>query len=471
MKHFGRKQKIITFILVLLFAGCATYYQKTQEFQQYILNGNFTKADQWLENDNKGKEGRNKLLHYLNHGYVSWMLKDYEKSNRNFSEADRIIEDYIKNYSLEALSILTNPTIKPYKPEDFEAVMLHYFTSLNYIQLKKYDNALVECRRVNIRLQQLNDKYRDHKNKYQRDAFAHNLMGMIYEANKDYNNAFIAYRNALEIYERDYKEYFGMKVPEQLKQDVMRTAYLTGFYDEVRYYERKFDTRYEYKPREHGEVIFFWLNGYGPVKDEWNINFVKVPGDRKGYIILKSKELDVSFPVYIGDKSEDEKKAFKDLRFFKVAFPKYVERKPVYNDAAVFANNGKFSMEMAQDINEVAFKTLRDRLIRELGNAIMRIATKKALEALADRENENLGTLVNIVNTMTEKADTRNWQTLPYSISYTRIPLKEGENTLSLKTHSERAQQKVHQYTFQGEKGKIYFATHHTIASYPPKIN
>jgi hypothetical protein len=471
MKQISKRQSFLFAIGIMLVAGCATYYQKTQEFQKYVLNGNFQKADQFLENDEKGKEGRNKLLNYLNHGYVSWMLDDYDKSNRNFAEADRIIEDYVKNYSLEALSLLTNPTIKPYKPEDFEAVMLHYFTSLNYIQLNDFEDALVECRRVNIRLQQLNDKYRDHKNKYQRDAFAHNLMGMVYEANKDYNNAFIAYRNALEIYEKDYREYFNMKVPEQLKRDVMRTAYLTGFYDEVRYYERKFDTRFEYKPRKHGEVIFFWLNGFGPVKDEWSIMFTKVPSDRDGYIILQNEELDVSFPVYIGDKSDDEKQAFKDLRFFKVAFPKYVERKPVYHDAAVFANNAKFSMEMAQDINEIAFKTLRDRMIRELGNAILRIATKKALEALADRENENLGTLVNIVNTMTEKADTRNWQTLPYSISYTRIPLKEGENNITLKTYSNRAQQKVRQYTFQGKEGKIYFATHHTIASYPPKIN
>ncbi|MGM0529743.1 MAG: COG3014 family protein [Bacteroidota bacterium] len=452
----------------IIAGGCATYYQQNQRFQQYITSGNFQKADQWLQNNKHKKEGKNKLLFYLNHGYVGWMLDQYEKSNRHFGEADLIIEDYIKNYGLEALSLVTNPTIKPYKPEDFEAVMLHYFTALNYIQLEDYEGALVECRRINIRLNLLNDKYQDHKNRYQRDAFAHNLMGMIYEADDDYNNAFIAYRNAFEVYKEDYTEYFNMSVPEQLKKDLLRTAHLTGFKDEVRYYEKLFNMDYEYQPKENGEVIFFWLNGFGPVKDEWSIRFTKVPSPRENHVIMQSRELDVSFPIYIGDKSKKEKEAFSELRFFKVAFPKYLERKPVYKNAAVYTQNQKYSFELAQDINEIAFKTLRDRMLRELGNAIARIATKKALEALADEEDENLGTIVNIVNTLTETADTRNWQTLPYSIYYTRIPLKEGENVLEVKASSGN-REKAETFKFEGKKNKIYFASEHTAVTHPPR--
>ena len=66
------------------------------------------------------------------------------------------------------------------------------------------EDALVEVRKINIRLQQLNDKYPDHKNRYQRDAFAQLLMGLIYDAAGDYNNAFIAYRNAYNTYQTDY---------------------------------------------------------------------------------------------------------------------------------------------------------------------------------------------------------------------------------------------------------------------------
>lgn len=33
---------------------------------------------------------------------------------------------------------------------------------------------------------------------------------------------------------------------------------------------------------------------------------------------------------------------------------------------------------------------------------------------------------------LSEKADTRNWQTLPAQICYARIPLQRGENTISI---------------------------------------
>lgn len=465
---FHPNSLLLITLLFLIFAGCATYYQQNQQLQEHIVHGHYKKADKLLDQNDQAREGRNKLLYYLNHGYVDWMLENHRQSNRHFLEADRIIEDYLKNYGLEALALVTNPNVKPYRPEDFEAVMLHYYTALNYIHLQDYEDALVECRRINLRLQALNDKYSDHKNRYQRDAFAHNLMGMIYEATNDYNNAFIAYRNALEVYQQDYQQYFSMEVPDQLKKDVLRTAYLTGFTEEVRHYEKQFNMDYHYQPHPHGEVIFFWLNGLGPVKDEWSIRFTKVPSPKEGYVIMRSKQLDVSFPVYIGDKSKEKQDAFSQLRFFKVAFPKYVERKPLYDQATIYAHQKRFSLERAQNINEIAFKTLHDRMLRELGNAILRVATKKALEAAADQENEKLGTLVNIVNTLTEQADTRNWQTLPYAIHYTRIPLKAGTNLIKLETQSPRRSRQVHTYRFEGQKDKIYFASHHTTASYFP---
>jgi hypothetical protein len=346
--------------------------------------------------------------------------------------------------------------------------MVNYFMALNYIKLEKYDDALVECRRINIKLNQFNDKYKDHKNRYQRDAFAHTLMGIIYEIDHDYNNAFIAYRNALTIYETDYKEYFNIPVPSQLKKDLLRTAYLTGFYDDVAYYEKKFGMKYQHHPKDNGELVFFWLNGFGPYKTENSINFVKVPNQRKGYITLVNEEYNLSYPLYIGDKSSQEKRAFEELRFFRVAFPKYIERPPVYNSAAIYQNSTIYQLELLQDINDIAFKTLNDRMAREMANAIMRLATKKALELLADEQNEGLGTLINLVNTLTEKADTRNWQTLPYSISYCRIPLNSGNNKLILKTNSSKGISQTQSFNFVGEKDKIFFHAYHTTASYNP---
>lgn len=460
------KHKVFLICISLLVVSCATYYSKNIEFQNFLTQGKFSKADVWLNKNTKDADGKNKLLYYLNRGYVSWILQDYEESNKHFSIAEQVIEDYIKNYYLEALTLVSNPNIKPYKPEDFEVVMVNYFMALNYLQLQKYDDAIVECKRINIKLNELNDKYKDHKNRYQRDAFANNLMGIIYESQQDYNNAFIAYRNALDIYETDYKEYFNIPVPEQLKQDILRTAYLTGFSDEVKYYEDKFEIEFKFDARENGELIFFWLNGYGPYKSESSINFVKIPNSNTGYVTMVNKEHDLSFPLYIGDKSKKEKEAFDDLRFFRVAFPKYMERKPLNTSAFLETESNQFKLEEIQNINDIAFKTLKDRMVREMASAIMRLATKKALEALADEQDEGLGTLLNIVNTLTEKADTRNWQSLPYSISYARVPLNSGLNSVSLKTNSPYYSDKTELFTFEGIKNKTYFQAYHSIESH-----
>jgi hypothetical protein len=446
--------------------GCATYYTKNIEFQNYLAQGDFNKANIWLNKNTKDSDGKNKLLYYLNRGYVSWILQDYNESNKNFAIAENVIEDYIQNYYLDALTLISNPTIKPYKPEDFEVVMLNYFMALNYLQLNQFEDAIVECKRINIKLNQLNDKYKDHKNRYQRDAFANNLMGIIYESQKDYNNAFIAYRNALEIYETDYKEYFNISVPDQLKIDLLRTAYLTGFNEELKFYEDKFNVQYNHQENENGELVFFWLNGYGPYKSESSINFTKIPNSNHGYVTMVDNEYDLSFPLYIGNKSKKEKDAFEDLRFFRVAFPKYMERKPIFTSASINANSENYKLEQVQNINDIAFKTLKDRMVREMASAIMRLATKKALEALADEQDEGLGTLLNIVNTLTEKADTRNWQTLPYSISYARIPLKKGINTISLETNSAYTNSQTHRFEFEGKNDKTYFHSYHTIASH-----
>ena len=465
-QNYSKYGRIFVVVIISVFvASCATYYAKNYDFQNYLRQGDFQNANKWLDKNTKDADGKNKLLYYLNRGYVSWALQNPGISNQYFTVAEQVIEDYIRNYYLDALTLVSNPTIKPYKPEDFEVVMVNYFMALNYIELGQYEDAIVECKRINIKLNQLNDKYKDHKNKYQRDAFAHTLMGIIYEANKDYNNAFIAYRNALDIYETDYKEYFNIQVPEQLKQDILRSAYLTGFTDEVKYYEDKFNTHFEYQPNENGELVFFWMNGYGPYKAESSINFVKVPNSKKGYVTLVNKEHDLSFPIYIGNKSSKERNAFEELRFFRVAFPKYVERKPVFTDAKLIANSGIYNLELLQDINDVAFKTLNDRMVREMASAILRLATKKALEALADEQEEGLGTLLNIVNTITEKADTRNWQTLPYSISYARIPLKDGINKIDLQVKGPYGSSQMKSFKFESQKGKTHFASHHTIAT------
>ncbi len=438
---------------------------KTLRFQETVMKGNMTEADQLMLKDKKGMKGKNAILHYLNHGYVAFMLNDWTRSNQYFSTADRLIEDQQKNYLNETFALLTNPMVKPYKPEDFEVVMLNYFTALNYINLGQYDDALVECKSLNIKLNKLNDKYKQNKNRYQHDAFAHLLMGLIYDANGDYNNAFIAYRNAYEIYESDYAKYFNMQAPLQLKKDLLRTAYLTGFYDDMDEYENKFGMKFEKDTTSQADLVFIWLNGFGPVKSEWSINFTIVQG-QGGIATFVNDENNLSFPFPLGNMNSQDRTAFSDLHLLRVAFPKYVERKPYYAKAQLLEDNNVYDVDLAENINEIAFKTLNDRMMREFATSLLRLAIKKSIEEMTRHQNKDIGAIVGIVNALTEKADTRNWQTLPYSFSYARIPLNIGMNNYKLKVYTTNGESRLYDFSVIAEKGKTYFQSFHNIESY-----
>ncbi|SFE60501.1 COG3014 family protein [Thermophagus xiamenensis] len=454
---------IFSVALVAIIAACATFYQKTYQIQENIARGQFEKADKLLEKDTKWAQNNNRVLYFMNRGVVAYMMGDYSKSIDYFNQADYYIDDYSKQFGWEALSLVSNPMVKPYRPEDFEAIMVHFYKALNFIALNDLEGALVEARRVNIRLQQLNDKYKDHKNKYQHDAFAHNLMGMIYEAARDYNNAFIAYRNALEVYENDYTKLFGITPPLQLKKDLLRTAKLSGFPEEVARYEQLFGIKVPDGPKkEEGQLLLFWLNGMGPVKSEWFITITNF-GFNNGYVALGNPELGLNFSYQATLLTPRERTAFKNLSFFSVAFPKYVERPPVFRAGKVIINDTIIPFEKAQDINKIAFQCLHDRMLRELGNALLRVATKKAMEKAVNNENENLGTIVSIINTLTERADTRNWQSLPYSISYTRVYLPEGQHTINLNFEGEYVNNNTIDVNIKA--GQTTFYTFHTMSS------
>jgi hypothetical protein len=448
-------------ILSLLVWGCATFYQKTAVIQNNIQQGDFEAANKQLAKEKKWATNQNRVLYFMNRGVVDFMMGLNEESNQYFNQADYYIEDFSKSMGSEALALISNPMVKPYQPEDFEAIMVNYYKALNYIALSDYEGALVECRRVNIRLQQLNDRYKKNKNKYANDAFAHNLMGLIYDAMGDYNNAFIAYRNAYEIYDDEYTTLFGVTPPLQLKKDLLLSAKKIGFSKELHYYEEKFKMECPSENADEGNLVYIWMTGFGPVKSEWSLNLTNM-GVNNGTMIFGSTELGLTFPIFIGNQSRERQSAFKNLSIVRVAFPKYIERPPKFINAELTSGSQKYPLELAQDINKIAFQSLHDRMLRELGNSLLRLATKQVMEQIGSNQNENLGTIISIVNAMTEKADTRNWQSLPYSISYTKIPLQEGIHQLQLNQYGPNAQT-AENVSVDIKAGKTTFKVFHQL--------
>lgn len=416
-----------------------------------IYAGKLDEANKIIAGTESSVKKKDILLYYMNRGTLFWMKGELDSSNMYFQKADYYIEDFKKNYGTKALSFISNPKIEPYGGEGFEQILLHYYTTLNYAQKGDLDAALVECKRMMLKLQKITDYYNGN-NKYKRDAFAHNLLGMIYDAQRDYNNAFISYRNALEIYEEDYGKMLNTATPEQLKKDLIRTAHLVGFYEEQRQYEEKFKLTYEAEDPNNGTLLFFWNNGLGPIKDQNTITFAIVPAG-PGYVNFVNVELGLIIPFAV---DKDQSDGLTGLKFVRVAFPKYISRVPLYTSAVGTADSSGITAQfnMGENIDAIAYRSLEDRRFKELSEALLRLAIKQLAAAQARKENEALGAAISLTNAITEQADTRNWQLLPYSINYVRTSLPEGLNHYTLKLSGQNGATENIPFSFNIKRGR-----------------
>jgi len=449
--------------VMVLGSACASFYETTYDYNQKFEEGSLDKALATLREDTRYRKPNVRFLYYANNGILLSILGKYEESNSYFEKAFLFGEDYRINIALEAASYFTNPTVTVYRGEDHEHLMVLYYKAMNFLKMGRYEEALVECRRLNTRLQQLSDRYSS-ENKYRRDAFIHLLMGIIYQADNDWNNAFIAYRNAFQIYEEDYGRLFGVEAPYQLKADLLRAAWNTGFTEEFNFYKTKFNWPEFEAVNPEGELVFFWHNGLSPVKDEWSINFV-VNREGDNMFLFSNPDMNMRYSFYVT--SDDERTRLSDLEIFRVAFPRYLERPAYYNSALLQLGESSFPLQLGEDVNRVAVKCLQERMGLEFSKSLLRVALKKAVEHSARKEDRSFGALIGAINAVTEKADTRNWQTLPHSIYYARVPLRVGENPITLRLSRNGHAPDEYRFTYTVKQGQTLFHTFTSLESLP----
>jgi hypothetical protein len=438
--------------LLFLFS-CASYNNQSKSYYAQLVTGNYDGAARALEHNKLLNKQRNRLLFLLERGKVEHLAGRYELSNRYFNEADDLAERVRLQLKDLALGTLLNPMMQQYRGEDFEKYMLHYYKALNYLQLRQPAEALVEARRITLRTQTQEDE-NGHRSRYTADAFSFMLQGMIYEKNRDINNAFIAYRNAADVFLGNGGIYYGTPLPLQLKKDLLRTAYLNGFTDELHRYERLFN--YTFVPADivEDEVIVFWENGLAPVKSQQDLVFT-VSADGSGALFFVDGSGSFRIPFDEGNGAVDGK-SLAGLKTFRIAIPRYIQQTPRYEGATLLLNNKQSTVEAAQNINDIAFATLKERMLRELSIALTRLAIKKAAEAAANAKKEDdksaskgddkrtaVSIGLQLFNFASEKADTRNWQSLPHTIYYARLPLQKGTNILTMDLSSPWGNKKV----------------------------
>lgn len=451
-------QVLAAFLLVLALQSCASYHKSMGSYYKYLQEENYTDAQRSITNNNLINKNRNTLLYNLEMGKLYRLQNDYVNSNIHLNIADAIAESNYKSVGDVVISNVANPMLQYYRGEDYEPFMMHYYKALNYTSLGLTEDAVVEARRITLSNNSQYNKFLQKDKRYSQDAFALNLQGMIYEMAGDINNAFIAYRNAIEIYEKNNGSYYDVQIPAQLKLDYARCAYTLGMQEDICLPDSLFTQN------ENGYAIIFIEEGLAPIKKQNEImltsNGNKFGGfyyaDANGY----ENNFDFDYATYnIG--AEDLTK----VRTMRIAMPTYQVQYFNTKNITIKNNESNYTPQLAQNINSLAVNTLQERFVTEMANALARQITKKIVEkaggALAEgiakstaKENKKdtteeqkesrkekqknkaeaigmvAGFALNLLNNATEKADTRNWQSLPAFVHYVRVPLQAGENKI-----------------------------------------
>lgn len=404
----------ILIMLMLVAQGCAMSVEFYGQVDSEIVAKRFDSAAKVVENNRETFGENSSVLYNLETGLLRHYAGEYRLSNGHFLECEREMDDlYTQSISKGVGSMVLNDNLLPYEGEDFEKVYVNLFLALNYARLGKIEDAIVEARKVDLKLGEYSKRY-DGKNSYKQDAFVRYVMGVLYEADGQVNDAFISYRLAYEGY-RAYDTLFATSCPSYLKADLVRTAGELGFQDELSRYESIFNLKYSPDKEEKGTLLVVIYSGRGPVKEE---------------VKLKVSIMDNDGTVHT----------------FVAAVPKFKSRQNWVNGYRVKVDGSaldmEFASELGENVNAIAARTLDERIgliyLKTAGRALLKfLAAEKAKKEMKKKNDSPLANfltsvVVDAAYDASERADVRSWRSLPHDIQIVRLRLPPGEYSLAV---------------------------------------
>ncbi|XXF76543.1 hypothetical protein P2318_26310 [Myxococcaceae bacterium GXIMD 01537] len=371
--------------LALWLSGCATdYVARTQGARAAYEAEDYPRALSELDAEAKLGSEKDRLLTLLDRGMVLHASGAWKESIGVLAEADRLSGELdAVSVSEEAGALATSERNRAYRGEDFEKLMISVLQALNYAQLGQDEDALVEVRRVNERMEKM---ISDEKKPYEQLAIARYIGGVLREDQKDWDSAYIDYAKALELQPR-----MGA-----LAEPLLRLAKKTGRDDAyVRLAEQFPDVAHAPLGPDEGQVVVVVESGRSPVKRSGERNY--------------------------GDANE----------LFQVPLYEPRGRAPV---AKVRVGERTEVGVTVTSLDAVATLHLNDRIGRMLLKQFASLAVKGGLAAGvgALTKSKEVGALTFLVLNALNAPDLRSWLSLPAEFQLVRLRLPAGKHSLAI---------------------------------------
>jgi len=432
---------LLPILILLILAGCAsmaTYKQQYVAIDEMVAIRNFSGAITQLETaKDKYYQKKDKVIYYLDLGMLYHYNKQFVKSNEMLTLAENAIDElYTKSVTRAAASMLINDNILDYDGEDYEDIYLNIFKALNYLELELFDDAFVEIRRVNNKLELLGQKYnsladqlnrtKDNKaefkageNKFHNDVLGRYLSMLLYGVEGKMDDARIdkeeidkAWQMQAQIY--NYPQP-NIEIPYYLKNNGdLNIMAFSG-----RSPQKKANTYYIHTEKD---LIFIANTAELPTGKQKLENLHSIPWDgvKKGYHFkfqlpyMEKMESEVAFvKVVIDDKMNYKMDLLESME--QVALTTYEVKAPIVYLKTIVRSllKGLFAAKRKQEME------------KQIDNPLLGFAARLATDLAVDA---------------TENADLRLSRFFPAKASISSIKLSTGVHTVKLQYYSRNGQ-------------------------------
>lgn len=429
--HIAKLTILVIFCAVFV-CSCAstqTFKQQFRSIDQSVLAGNFDGAIAQLESSKKQfYKKKDRVIYYLDLGMLYHYQGDFAKSNKFLTKADEAIERaYTKSISKMATSLLLNDNAIDYSGEDYEDVYLNLFKALNYLNMNQFDNAFVEIRRVNEKLNLLEDKHKKIAEEFNGSSDAVKKMEV---AKNQFHNSSLA-------------RYFGILLNRK-----------NGSFEDARIDLQKLNeswdsqSQFYYFPKPNLENYLVRTNNV-------KVNFVSFVGrnSEKFAKNLTIHTLKNNIAIYTSNGRNRKEldliywDGIKEGLTFKFSLPYLMKNESNVSRVEVLVNGQRIkNLEMIEDLGEVAVQTFKIKepmiYLRTITRTILKSIAAELANQKLDKETGGgfMGYLTRAASGsllgLTENADLRSSRYFPSKAFVGEIELPEGQHKIELNYYS-----------------------------------
>jgi hypothetical protein len=391
------------------------------------------------------------LLRALYAGILAHYAGRYEASDSALRRAADLTEDrYTKRISKAAASLVTSDRVLPYEPGRTERLLIHYYGALNFLRRGDLEGAAVEARRIGFLLER-DDREPDPRSTALA-AFLRDFTGAVFEAAGEWNDADVAYRNALAL------RGGGAPIDSSLTRPL---------------------------PDDEGEVVVIVEQGFVAHRVQQSVTLLLEPeeakrltggetDDRLGAAALLATRIlaeaavagerdgiwygrrprgirvEIPFDESTSNDCDDEEDDDDDCKeenpyLLRIAWPTFrLDREPATTVRVVADCGAGAPVEVAADLSRAVVRDFEEEraaiVARTVARAVSKLALTRGLEKSIGEKDETAGQVVGLLTNLgtaaLEQADTRSWQLLPGRIGLVRLRLPAGAHALTLEIAS-----------------------------------